>query len=63
MKCHDSAPHEGDRFIQVEEEFAVSLHKTIALVVARNRPPAVVLNPKQMQRLIRVGCAPTRPGR
>lgn len=56
-------PPEGYRFRQVEEEFAVSLHKTIALVEAHNRPPALVLNPKQMQRLIRVGCAPTRPGR
>lgn len=43
-------------------EFAVSLHKIMALVEAHDRPLALVLHLKQMQRLMRDGCAPTSPG-
>jgi hypothetical protein len=43
LKCHDGAPDEGNRFSQVDEEFAVSLHKIMALVEAHDRRLALVL--------------------
>ncbi len=42
--------------------FAISLHKIMALVEAHDSLLALVLHFKQMQRLMRDGCAPTSPG-
>jgi hypothetical protein len=41
--------------MQVKEEFAVSLHKIMALVEVHNIVLALVLHFKQMQRLMRDG--------